>query len=241
MPFRAVVIPRVVAGLVVLAMLVAPAAPAHAQGGAKKAKKPAAAPRTGLLHVKVTVDGATIEVDGSEAGTSPLEAPIRLTVGAHAVKVSKGGYAEYLDTVKIGTNQTTSLEVDLLPFAAVVSVTTRPPGADVTVDGKLVGQSPLRTEVEAGQHELRVSLDGYHDAAQEIAVQAGQSYDLDLPLTALPPPPKPIAAHDAPIYKKWWFWAGAGVVAVGATALVIGASGSDDPLAGADKVIDVHF
>jgi hypothetical protein len=232
MPFRALVM----ASLVVVAVLLSPR-DVHAQ---KKARKPPA-PRTGLLQVKVTVDGATVAVDGDPLGTSPLAQPIKLTVGSHALKVSKPGYAEFLDTVKIGTNQTTTLEVELLPFAAVVSVTTEPPGADVTIDGKLVGQTPLKTEVEAGQHELRVSLDGYHDGAKDITLQAGESYKVELPLVALPAPPPPITAHDRPIYKKWWFWAATGAVAIGATALVIGASGSDDPLGGADRVIDVHF
>jgi hypothetical protein len=232
MPFRALVM----SALVVITLLFAP----RDLLAQKKARKPPA-PRTGLLHVKVTVTGATVAVDGDELATSPLAKPIQLPVGTHAIKVSKPGYAEFLDTVKIGTNQTTTLEVELLPFAAVVSVTTDPPGADVTIDGKLVGQSPLRTEVEAGQHELRVSLDGYHDAAKDVVLQAGESYQVALPMVALPAPPPPITAHDRPIYKKWWFWAATGVVAVGATALVIGASGSGDPLGGADRVIDVKF
>jgi hypothetical protein len=232
MPFRGLVI----ASLAILAVLTSSSSEALAQ---KPRKQPPV--RTGLLQVKVAVDGATVAVDGTDAGVSPIAAPIRLTVGTHALKVSKDGYAEFLDTVKITTNQTTHIDVELLPFAAVVSVSSVPPGADVTIDGKLVGQTPLRTEVEAGQHELRLSTDGYHEASRPLTLQAGESYTVDEKLIALPPPPRLVVDDHRPIYKKWWFWAATGVVAVGATALVISAASSGDPLAGADRVIDVHF
>jgi hypothetical protein len=195
----------------------------------------------GQLVVTVTTEGADIQIDGASVGLSPLPAPLNLPVGVHALKVQKEGYAEYLDTVKIGTNETTTVEVDLLPFKAVLSLDSSPPGVDVQIDGQLVGQTPMKHEVDAGEHVIRMGLDGYHDAEKALRVEAGKSYDVRLELVALPPPPRKEAARARPIYKKWWFWAGTGVIAVGATVLVISATSSDDPLGGADRVIDVSF
>jgi hypothetical protein len=213
---------------------------AYAQGGKKK-KAAAPAVRNGKLAVKVTVEGAAVEVDGAPVGTSPLATPLVLTVGTHTLKVSRSGYAEYLDTVKVSTNQTTTVEVELLPFAAVIEVSSMPPGAEVTIDGKLVGQTPVHVEVDPGERVLRVSADGFHDGEQTLTVQAGEAYKVDVELIALPPPPKRVAGGGKPVYKTWWFWTATGVVAIAATVLVVGAASSGDPLDGADRVIDVRF
>ncbi|HEY2731348.1 MAG TPA: hypothetical protein VGK52_15500 [Polyangia bacterium] len=45
-------------------------------------------------------------------------------------------------------------------------------------------------------------------------------------LMATAPPP---AAAETPIYEKWWFWAGAGVVVVGAVVAIAALSGSTTP------------
>ncbi len=235
-----------VTGFVTLALLVLAPAAALAQAPGKPGKPVTQAPgkakgRTGKLEVAVAVAGAEIFIDGAPVALSPMAGPLTLAVGTHSLKVAKAGYAEFLDTVKIGTNETTTVEVDLLPFKAVVNVSSDPPGADILVDEQLVGQTPMRVELEAGKHGFRLSIDGYHDAEELLQLQAGETYQLDLKLIALPPPPRPVGKKDRPIYKKWWFWAATGVVVVGATALVIGASGDGDPLAGADRVIDVTF
>jgi hypothetical protein len=216
-----------------------PVGEAHAQGKKRKAVVPAV--RHGKLSLQVSVPGADVEVDGNPVGTTPLAEPLTLTVGTHALKVSRSGYAEFLDTVKIGTNQTTTLEVELLPFAAVLDVSSMPPGAEVTIDGKLVGQTPLHVEVDPGERVVRVSTDGYHDGERTLAVQAGEGYKIDLELIALPPPPRRSDGGGKPVYKTWWFWTATGVAAIAATALVISATSSGDPLDGADRVIDVRF
>jgi tetratricopeptide (TPR) repeat protein len=47
----------------------------------------------------------------------------------------------------------------------------------------------------------------------------------------LPPPPPPHEERSSPIYSKWWFWAGVGVIAVGAGVATLAATrgGPDAP------------
>jgi tetratricopeptide (TPR) repeat protein len=40
---------------------------------------------------------------------------------------------------------------------------------------------------------------------------------------------KPKTQPDKPIYKKWWFWTGVGIVAVGGTAAIYASSGGSSP------------
>jgi hypothetical protein len=62
-------------------------------------------------------------------------------------------------------------------------------GAEIFLDGRSVGQTPLSEEVllEAGHHSIKVMHPGYDTQTQEIDVTAGQHIDLQFQLQ--PPPP----------------------------------------------------
>ncbi len=73
-----------------------------------------------------------------------------------------------------------------------------------------------------------------------------------VPESAVDPTPPPVGGEDTarPIYKKWWFWTGIAVVAVGVTATVIVMSGDDGGIAatelgdvgpGASQALGVRF
>lgn len=190
----------------------------------------------------MSVPGATVYVDGVAVGTSPIDGAISVAAGPHTLKVSKPGHAEFIDAVNVGANALTTVEVELVPFDAVVRITTDPPGADVFVDGNLQGQSPLELEIPPGSHTVRVELDGYGPSEKAVQVIAGESYVVPLTLVATLPVRRPRGpGARRPIYKTWWFWAASGAAVVGVTAIAIVAASDDDPLGGADKVVDVKF
>jgi hypothetical protein len=58
------------------------------------------------------------------------------------------------------------------------------------------------------------------------AVPAAPAPSASLTATSTPPPP---TNGETPIYEKWWFWVGAGVIVVGAVVAVAAASGSTTP------------
>jgi hypothetical protein len=59
------------------------------------------------------------------------------------------------------------------------------PGADVLLDDKPIGASPLPRVVfvDPGPHELTASLDGFERATAEIEGEAGDALDITLPLS----------------------------------------------------------
>jgi tetratricopeptide (TPR) repeat protein len=102
--------------------------------------------------------------------------------------------------------------------------------------------TPNRAEVEGFMNDLKQQIAARDKAAQtnpKGPVNPGE------PITKIPSPDKVTVGADSgtptpqtptdqsphrPIYKKWWFWAGIGAVAVGATVLAVSASGgSSDP------------
>ncbi len=59
-----------------------------------------------------------------------------------------------------------------------VLLTTDPEGAEVWVDGAFVGNTPARLSLEAGKHQVRVTLAGYLDWERELSVLAGSEVKL---------------------------------------------------------------
>jgi hypothetical protein len=67
--------------------------------------------------------------------------------------------------------------------ASVLTVTTRPPGASVTIDGKPApGSTPLSTDVRAGSHTVAVQRGGYLPATQSVEARFGRAVIVTLDL-----------------------------------------------------------
>jgi hypothetical protein len=58
---------------------------------------------------------------------------------------------------------------------ASLQVVSRPAGAEVIVDGKSVGRTPLSMEMSPGAHEVRLSLPGFKGWATTVDVKAGST------------------------------------------------------------------
>lgn len=71
------------------------------------------------------------------------------------------------------------------PTVGNVQVVTTP-GANVYIDGQLVGQAPLNFSANAGQRQIRISLDGYRDYTATINVVGGRTTVVNAPLQAIP-------------------------------------------------------
>lgn len=143
-----------------------------------------AKPRPARLTVEAPVDGASVEVDGKVVGKTPL-APISVAPGKHTVKVKKLGYLEHVEAVDARAGATVRVDADLLPFAGVLRVAANAPGAQVAVDGKIVGRAPCEVEVKLGKRVVTVSAPGYRESVQTLSVSAGNSYEVDARLEKL--------------------------------------------------------
>jgi len=66
---------------------------------------------------------------------------------------------------------------------STLTVTTTPPGASVSVDGKaLVGSTPLSVEIHAGSHTIALQRAGYLPAAQSLEAHFGRAVIVTLDL-----------------------------------------------------------
>lgn len=70
---------------------------------------------------------------------------------------------------------------------STLTVTTAPPGASVTIDGKSAsGSTPLSTDLRAGEHTIAVQRVGYSPATQAVEARFGRAVIVSLDLERTP-------------------------------------------------------
>ncbi|MFM1897615.1 MAG: hypothetical protein RLZZ385_2689 [Pseudomonadota bacterium] len=126
-----------------------------------------------------------VQVDGVDVGVTPL-VDMDMEAGEREIVLSKERYQPYREVLNIeGRQVPESFEFELAPAWATVSLSSDPPGADVLVDGELVGTTPLQADILEGEHELTVKLAGHKAWQDDIVVVARQA--ISLPSVSLEP------------------------------------------------------
>ena len=142
-------------------------------------------PSPGRLLVRSSPPGALVDVNGAPRGTTPL-ALSELPYGSYTLRVSRPGYVSQVHELSISAGQPVgAVSVGLIPAVAgaaaparaagSVFVESRPPAAQVFLDGERVGRTPvLLSDVAAGLHEIRIQRDGYRGWSTTTRVVASE-------------------------------------------------------------------
>ena len=164
-------------------------ATAEQQRQARKVRDEQAA-RIASLTV-VTDHPATIEIDGLAAGRTPMSTPLRVTSGAHAITALSPGYQPARREVTLAGQVNETVTLSLVPTetgSAHVTIAVPVPGAEVWINGKLAGKTPLPASVAVSPGEVRVELRraGYHTATHVLRVDEGANANLEMTLEENP-------------------------------------------------------
>jgi len=138
--------------------------------------------------------GARVMISGRARGTTP--ATVRdLAFGTYNVTVSREGYRTRMQRVTLTRSAPArDITVELTratppaPTATTGSVyiDTRPAGAQVTLDGRVVGTAPMRVpDLAPGSHTIRLDLAGHKSLTTTVVVRAGQQVPVRVSLEVL--------------------------------------------------------
>ena len=144
-----------------------------------------AAKRDSKLHVVVEgeITGARLVLDGVDVGELPQ--PVRtVTAGTHNVLVKRTGYRDFAKKIWIDEGKTRKLSVKLEPAGATYRLSSTPSGAEVEIDGRSAGKTPMVAQLPEGKHEIRYSLEGHEPELISIESAAGDDETIDRVLRA---------------------------------------------------------
>ncbi len=131
---------------------------------------------TTQLMVTTQVEGARASIGDAEPAPAPLIREV--APGNHKVAVTAEGYFPVEQTATAVEGRLVVVEVELSPRPAIVTLRAEA-GAQVLVDGRAVGTTPLRPlELDAGTHLISVSRRGRRAWAREITVARGDEVTL---------------------------------------------------------------
>ncbi|MEX2130445.1 MAG: PEGA domain-containing protein, partial [Pseudohongiellaceae bacterium] len=133
----------------------------------------------GLVSIAVlNQQDSRVQIDGVDMGAAPLT-DLELEAGNHEVMVSKERYRSNSETIAVeGRSLRETFEFELEPAWATVTLGSNPPGAEVLVDGALVGVTPLAAEILEGEREITLKLAGYKAWQEEFEIRAANDFSV---------------------------------------------------------------
>jgi hypothetical protein len=160
--------------------LVTKIAPAATSEAAPAPKPAAEKPRTRLM-VSSAVEGAKVALDDGAPQPSPLIADV--VPGPHRVRVEADGYVEDQRPVTAVEGGLVALDVPLREKPARLVVAAEA-GADVIVDRRPVGRTPLPGAIELapGSHFVAVTRNGRRPFGEEVVLRRGEAKSIDVEL-----------------------------------------------------------
>ena len=142
------------------------------------------------ISVDANVAGATVLVDGTRVGMTPLE-NATVAPGRRLIRVEAGGYEAYQRRINIKEGRTLSLQVVLDqtgPKKGSLTVYTSP--ADTRI--RILNIAPKFEQgmaLDAGRYHVEVSANGYQTHDEWIDLALGEDKNLDIRLEPMPAKP----------------------------------------------------
>ena len=143
------------------------------------------AQRIAKIRVVANVSGARVQLDGLDVGRTPLAAPLAVSSGSHRISIVAVGYAPVWKTISVASGRTETVDIQLEAVEgrlATLKVRTLVPDAEVVVDGKALGRTPLVSPilVTAGTRVVELRRKGYRSARQTVTAVGGTVLELEL-------------------------------------------------------------
>jgi formylglycine-generating enzyme required for sulfatase activity len=139
-------------------------------------------PLPGLIDFITVPEGASVTVEGVPVGTTPLDG-VEIEPGPRSAVFSHPRYQPATVPFDVqGRQLAQSVEFELVPDWGNISIDSVPQGARILVDGNDTGAvTPATVEIMAGEHDVRLSLDGHKSDTRRILVAALEERTLETP------------------------------------------------------------
>ena len=162
-------------------------APVNSSGSGDEGAHPVPEMGHGAIHVVTDVIGANAILRG-QAGRvlSKCETPCsfnNLSPAQYSLEVQKEGYQSVQTALLVKRGDVQDQKIKLESLAKGIFISSKPPGADVFINGaKQSGQTPVTLPLAPGQYNLVLRLPGYEAYAGGIQIKDNIQTQLDATL-----------------------------------------------------------
>jgi len=162
-------------------------APVSASGSGDEGAHPVPELGHGAIHVVTDVIGASAILRGPAGRVlNRCDTPCsfnNLAPAQYGLEVQKEGYQSVQTALQVKRGDVQDQKIKLESLAKGIFVSSKPPGADVFINGaKQSGQTPVTLPLAPGQYNLVLRLPGYEAYAGAIQIKDNVQTQLDVPL-----------------------------------------------------------
>ncbi len=136
------------------------------------------------VKVNTSPEGATVSIDGDQGGVTPTS--IEVLAGSHDLLFQLDGYKLGRAAVTVAAGEQIELPpIELEAADGLLTVSSEPSNAAVSIDGRYRGTTPVDVELAPGSsYQLIVSKPGYGTARQRVAMETREGKSLRVKLKA---------------------------------------------------------
>jgi formylglycine-generating enzyme required for sulfatase activity len=129
--------------------------------------------------------GATVSVDGTNVGTTPIER--RVEAGDRVLVLRRSGYKTSTRSLRVTAGEAIELPmIELVPQDGRLSVVSEPSGATVTVDGIFRGTAPLEIDLPPGDaYGVEITKAGHAAFSTDVRIASGRRSEVHAKLELL--------------------------------------------------------
>lgn len=198
--------------------------------------------RQGSILVDSTPPGATIELDGREAGVTPQVIRNVLT-GEHDVRLTMPPYPEMTYRITVGADEVARIRHGFLPENGRLEISAanreKSRTVEIYLDGLRVADNLYVAEIQPAEYRVHIVQDGYETHEEKVSLESGKTVIIKPTMkTGLALRPGQEIGRE-PDYRPGAFTLATGVVAVAfGTYLELEAQGEYDSAKKAESSSD---
>ncbi|MBU4444714.1 PEGA domain-containing protein, partial [bacterium] len=131
----------------------------------------------GVLNITSKPSGAVVSINGETRGKTPITLD-NLHIGNYQIKIEKSDYVTLEKNVTIEVDSIKSIHADLFKKPSFFTLNSDPSGAEIFIDGKNIGKSPVSKQIAPGSHHVTVKMAEYYTKELDIELKPDEKKEL---------------------------------------------------------------
>ena len=139
-------------------------------------------PLSGWINVTSEPIGVDVYLNEQRVGVTPYQG--KQIAGNYNLMLRYPLFYDHVLQFKMNEGATINLPtVKMKPRFGYWQLTSSPPGAEVYIDKKLMGKTPItRTEISSGEHTLKITKESYHEHNEGFTISDGDDKKFNIQL-----------------------------------------------------------